>query len=276
MIRLSAPRLLLTTRAVLEQSLLAPWLTCLLAATAGCYQDAPDSTPQATMEMLITLLGDREATVRLTAAESLGKIGDRTAAPVLLQALHDPDPRVREAAAKSVGALPAGGGEAESELVTLLSDLAIPVRHAAAQALGTRAGTPALTTALTGLLTNPDPTVRQAAAHALFLVEGHGALSALSTSATDSDPVVRQWVIAALGETGDIRAAPVLLERLRHDPVAGVRAEAAYRLQYVGDRSVAAELNAIVQQDSSPDVKRWAGKSPRDSGGISTPVQRVD
>lgn len=276
MIRLSVPRLLVTTRAGLEQSLLALWLTCSLAATAGCYQDSPASAPQTTMEMLITLLGDQQATVRLTAAEALGKIGNRKAGPFLLPVLHDPDPRVREAVARSVGALSVAGKEAETELVALLADPRAPVRHAAAQALGMREATPTLTSALTGLLINPDPAVRQAAGHVSFLVEGHGALQALSNTATDDDPMVRQWAVAALGETGDVRAGPVLMERLRHDPVASVRAEAAYRLQYIGDGSVAVELNAIVREDSSLDVKRWAGKGPRDLGGVSTPVQRVD
>ena len=149
-----------------EPLLLTLWFTCWLAATAGCYQDVPPSAPHATVERLITLLEDREAAVRLTAAEALGKIGDRKAGPFLMQAVHDSDPRVREAAARSLGSLSAAGGDAESELVRLLSDPDILVRHAAAQALGTRESTPALTSALTGLLTDPDPTVRRAAAHA--------------------------------------------------------------------------------------------------------------
>ena len=228
------------------------------------------------MEILITLLGDREAMVRLTAAEALGKIGDRKAGPFLLQALHDSDPRVREAAARSMGALSAAGEGGESELVALLSDPDILVRHAAAQALGAREETPALMSALTGLMTDPDPTVRQAAVHALLLVDGTGALQALSAGVTDNDPMVRQWITAALGETGDVRAGPVLLHRLQHDPVAGVRAEAAYRLQYIGDGSAAAESKTIAEKDSSPDVRRWAEQRQEDSGGISTPVQRVD
>lgn len=251
-------------------------LTCWLAATAGCYQNVPFSAPQATTEMLITLLGDREATVRLTAAEALGKIGDGKAGPFLLQAVHDSDPRVREAAARSLGALSGGGADADSELVRLLSDSDILVRHAAAQALGSRGEAPAMMSALTGLLTNPDPTIRQAALHALLLVDGHGALQALSGGATDDDPIVRQWVIAALGETGDARAGPVLLQRLRHDPVAGVRVEAAYRLQFIGDGSAAAESKTIAEKDSSPDVRRWAERIPGGSGGTAAPIQRVD
>jgi HEAT repeat protein len=228
------------------------------------------------MAILVTLLDDPQAIVRLTAAEALGKIGDGKAGPFLLPVLHDPDPKVRAAAARSVGALSVTGKEVETELAALLADPDPPVRHAAAQALGIREATPTLTSALTGLLINPDPAVRQAAGHALLLVERHGALQALSRAVTDEDPTVRQWAVAALGETGDVRATPVLLERLRHDPVASVRAEAAYRLQYVGEGSAASEVDAIVEEESSQDVKRWAGKGVRPSGGGPTPVQRVD
>jgi HEAT repeat protein len=210
--------------------------------------------------MLITLLGDREAAVRLTAAEALGKIGDQRAERFLVQALHDSDPRVREAAARSIGALSQESEKVEMELVALLSDPEVPVRHAAAQALGGQKGTPALMSALTELLRNPDPAVRQAAVHALLLIDGQDSLPALSASVMDDDPMVRQWAVAALGETGNARAGPLLLERLRHDPAAGVRVEAVYRLRYVEDASVATELETIVGGDNSPDVKRWAGK----------------
>lgn len=243
-----------------ERFLLALSLSCWLAGGNGCYQDAPPPAPPATADMLVTLLGDREAAVRLTAAEALGKIGDPRTGRFLMQALHDSDPRVREAAARSVGVLSEESEEMETELVTLLSDPEVPVRHAAAQALGGRKGTPALMSALTDLLRNPDPTVRQASAHALLLIDGQDILPALSTSVMDDDQMVRQWAVAALGETGDPRVGPVLLDRLRHDPAAGVRVEAAYRLRYVGDASITSALDTIVERDDSPDVKRWAGK----------------
>jgi HEAT repeat protein len=206
----------------------------------------------------------------------LGKIGDQKAEPFLLRALHDSDSTVREAAARSMGRLSAVGVEAGTELVALLRDPDTSVRHAAAQALGAGGVTPAPASAVAGLLTSPDPAVRQAAGHALLLVDAREAFVALSKGVTDTDPAVRQWVVAALGESGDSRAVPVLLDRLRHDSVAGVRTEAAYRLRFVGNGLVAAELETIMQRDSSRDVKRWAEKSLMDSGRHSTPIQRLN
>jgi HEAT repeat protein len=231
---------------------------------------------QATIDSLITLLNDPDASIRLTAAEALGKIGDQKAEPFLLLALHDVDPRVRGAASRSMGQLPAVGVGAGTELVTLLQDPDVSVRRAAAQALGAVEGMPALAPALGSLLRSADPSVRQAAGHALLLAGAGEAVEALSMGASDSDPVVRQWAVAALGESGDPRAVPVLLDRLRRDSAAGVRAEAAYRLRFVEDSSVAAEVETILQQDRTMDVKRWIGKSPVDSGRGSTPIQRLD
>ena len=228
--------------------------------------------------MLLTLLGDRDASIRLTAAEALGKIGDQKAEPFLMRALRDSDPSVREAAARGIGRLSVVRIGAATELVTLLRDPDISVRRAAAQALGAAEGTPALASTVAGLLTSPDPTIRQAAGHALLLIDAREAFAALSRGTTDADPIVRQWIVAALGESGDARAVPLLLDRLRHDSTTSVRTEAAYRLQIVGDGPVAAELETIMQRESSLDVKRWAGKSQLELelGRGSTPIQSLD
>lgn len=256
--------------------LLTLWVACWIALTAGCYQDGPAPTLQTTIDRLITLLDDPDASIRTTAAEALGKIGDQKAEPYLLLALDDADAGVRKAASRSVGQLPAIGGGAGTKLVALLRDPDISVRRAAAQALGAVEGTPELASSLTSLLTSPDPAVRQAAGHALLLVGTSEAFAALSMGTTDADPTVRQWTVAALGESDDPRAVPVLLDRLRHDSAVGVRVEAAYRLRFIGDSSVAVEVETILQQDRSIDVRRWMGKDPMDSGRVSTPIQSLD
>ena len=55
------------------------------------------------MDLLITLLDDRDTLVRRNAAEALGKIGDLKSKPFLLGKLEDPELSVREAAARSLG-----------------------------------------------------------------------------------------------------------------------------------------------------------------------------
>jgi HEAT repeat protein len=226
--------------------------------------------------VLVSLLADRESSIRQTAAEALGKIGDQQAEPFLIQTLRDPDPVVREAAARGIGRLSSVRAGAGTELMALLHDPDRSVRGAAAQALGAVEGTSSLAAALGGLLTDRDPAVRQEAGHALLLLDAREAFVALSGGTTDPDPAVRQWAVAALGESGDARAVPVLLDRLRHDSAARVRVEAAYRLRFVGDGSVTDELERIVQRDGSADVKLWAGKTQMVLGSASTPIQRLD
>ncbi len=247
-----------------------------LVLGTACYQDASVPVPQAATDMLITMLDDRDAAVRLTAAEALGKIGDEKASPLLLRALEDSDPRVREAAARSMGRLSVVEREGETQLLALLRDPEMAVRQAAAQALGARGKIPASASDLAGLLTDPDPTIRQAVGHALLLVDGGEAFTALFKGTRDRDAAVRQWVVAALGETGDSRAVPLLLERLRDDPDIGVRTEAAYRLRFIGDSSVLRDLEKALERENSRDVKRWVEHSRMDLGGSTTAIERLN
>lgn len=229
---------------------------------AGCYQDSLP-TPQGTVQILTILLNDRDASVRRTAADALGKIGDLSVEPFLVRTLHDPDSAVREAAARSFGRLSSFGMDGGRALVSLLRDPDLSVRRAAAQALGGADENPTLASSLANLLASSDATVRQAAAHALLLVGARDASvsEALSKGTTDADPVVRQWAVAALAESGDSHAIPVLMDRLLRDPAEAVRVEAAYRLRFIGDGSVATALDTVVQRNESADIKRWVENS---------------
>jgi HEAT repeat protein len=87
------------------------------------------------VDLLISLLDDRDTLVRRNAAEALGKIGDLTSKPFLLGKLEDPEPSVREAAARSLGWLSGLDSETRFKLTMLLKDHDTSVRRAASQAL---------------------------------------------------------------------------------------------------------------------------------------------
>ncbi len=87
------------------------------------------------MDLLISLLDDRDTFVRRNAAEALGKIGDLKSKPFLLGKLEDPEPSVREAAARSLGWLSGLDSETRFKLTLLLRDGDSSVRRAASQAL---------------------------------------------------------------------------------------------------------------------------------------------
>lgn len=228
----------------------------------GCYQDVP-SAPDRAVLILTELLGDPQASVRRTAAEALGKIGRPSAEELLVQALRDSDAGVREAAARALGRLPSLGMETATRLTSLLKDSEAPVREAAAQALETADNVAVLAPRLVDLLRDRRVEVRRSSGHALGLVDIPGAIvnQALVEATHDPDASVRQWAVAALGESGHAGSAPVLVDRLIHDDSEAVRAEAAYRLRYIGDDSVVKELEAWGARDKSANVARWAQHS---------------
>jgi HEAT repeat protein len=100
--------------------------------------------------------------------------------------------------------------------------------------------------------------MRKAAAHALIGQAGVDALPTLVQASTDQDAEVRQAIVAALGELGDARAIPPLLDRLAHDSAAPVRAEAAFRLGKIGTADLVEPLRQAATNDSDAQVRRWA------------------
>ncbi len=111
-----------------------PLLICF-SLTVGCYQDSPSPDRQTAVDLLVTLLDDRDTFVRRNAAEALGKIGDLKSKPFLLAKLDDSQPAVREAAARSLGWLSGLDSETRFKLTLLLQDADMSVQRAAAQTL---------------------------------------------------------------------------------------------------------------------------------------------
>jgi HEAT repeat protein len=243
----------------IHRSLFPPLASSLLAALilSGCYPDTPPATPDAVSKFLIDLLKDPNPEMRRTAAEGLGKIGASQADGVG-RALADPDPRVREAAVIALGRLPVQTDGAQ-RLLQALGDPAVSVRRAAARSLGeldevgsTGEGH------LEPLLKDPDTTKRRTAIQALMQIEVPEAFPHVAAAVRDPDAEVRQGAVAALGEWWGARAIPLLRDRLAHDAVAGVRAEAAYRLGKIGNQQLVKELIRVAEADPDAVVRLWA------------------
>lgn len=214
--------------------------------------------------MLSTLLHDPEPLVRRTAAESLGKIGDPGAVPLLRAALHDTDASVREAAARGLSRLPAAEPSVGEALIGLLQDPEETVRRAAAHALGSAEWPPPVWERLAPFVRAADTRVRLAAVQALYSAEGpvsRAVIEALGQVAGDADPTVRQWALAALAEAAGEGAVPALVTRLMHDEAENVRTEAAYRLSFVGGRSASDALELLAGRALPPGLQRWVVQS---------------
>ncbi|MGE0644891.1 MAG: HEAT repeat domain-containing protein [Nitrospira sp.] len=105
------------------------------SSTLGCYQNTPAPDPKKAIDLLISLLDDRDTLVRRNAAEALGKIGSHQSQSALRNKLDDSEPVVREAAARSLGWLSVLDSETRFKLAILLDDVDSSVRQAASQAL---------------------------------------------------------------------------------------------------------------------------------------------
>jgi hypothetical protein len=163
---------------------------------------------------------DRRAWRRAIAAHSLGDMGSETAIPALLGLLGDDSAKVREAAARSLGALRAV--DAVEPLVRALVSGSVP-RAIASQAL---------------------------------LTIGSPAVTELRELSTDEDDGVRGRAVELIGLLGDAADAAILVARVR-DPAAEVRARAARALGRLGAEEAASELRRALD-DRIPFVRATA------------------
>jgi HEAT repeat protein len=165
---------------------------------------------------------DEAPDIRAAAATALGRIGDAVAAPSLGEALKDPVPAVRYAAAIALGSLPAEGN-ATRLARTLHSDPSWWVRYAAVLALGrTKKG---------------------------FVA---GDLEACLKR--EPKWQIRMGAVRSLQDIGGARAATVIGQALR-DKDSGVRTAAAVALGDIGGKPQLSLLNAALKAETDPSVR---------------------
>ena len=185
------------------------------ARALGQFKDAVAVTA------LLGSLSDSSLVVRMDTARSLGRIGDIDTMPQLVRAMEtDPDPLVREAAARSVGGFGASGFE-------WLSSAALSERS----------------------------TVRAAAATGLAATGDARSVAVLAPLMTDADSGVRLRAIWALGELKQVGALPLLLVALE-DPEHTLRGEAANAIPRLGTDAIPALIQAL--RAGNPSVREGA------------------
>ncbi len=212
-------------------------------------------------------------------AEALGEIGDPRAGPALLRLARSKDEYVRLEAVQALGEVKFK--EAVVELSLLVDDPSAPpllVKKAvvALGQIGDPAAIPALQHAL--VLERQGVSLLPEASYALFQL-GPAAVAPLIRMAKDEDPAYLKWArennrapagtyakaALVLGDLGDPRSVPVLLEKLHYkdsDPLPGtarlltnlVRQFAANALGRLRAKEAAAPILALVQTRDPQDL----------------------
>jgi HEAT repeat protein len=210
----------------------------------------PEDIPSTAMPEFLDALTDEDSNVRKTAAVFLGKSGDPSVAPSLIDTLlKDESSSVRGEAVKALDKLDPGWRESENltsaapKFVASLNDEFFGKRRRAAEYLGiirNKAATPHLVLALK----DDDDDVREAAQNALSLIDidwkqseaARAAIPQFAAALKDSRGGVRANAAKLLGEIADPAGVEPLIKALSDDDVK-VRHQAADALKKIGDPS---------------------------------------
>ena len=162
---------------------------------------------------------------------------------VALAALRDKRPAMREGAVHVLGLL--GNPSTIPQLTAALDDPVPAIRMQAAKALGRvkdPASVPPLLAALRGADENMGSQIFSALVHL-----GFSAVPSLIETSTSSSAWLRWHCVRALGEIGDLRAIPVLVQALS-DSDHSVAWMAAKGLLHFGKRSVGPVLQLLIRE----------------------------
>ncbi|HRI54020.1 MAG TPA: peptidylprolyl isomerase, partial [Pseudomonadota bacterium] len=199
------------------------------------------------LELGPDLLRDADQWVRLYAVMALRRVGEASAAPMLLAATADPDYTVRVAAVQAIDALK----QAEALPAQLTSDPSMHVRAAVATAYG-NSGKVAEAQLLKLWLGDASAMVRASALAALASRQKLTAVALLTTAAGDANAEIRATAMSSAAVLGVTTAeAAAILQRGVADSTPRVRVAA---LELLGEIPGGWAYNAIKAALAAPDL----------------------
>ena len=197
----------------------------------------------ATLDLLIAQLTAEDLEVRRSAVVALGRIGDSSATPALIDTLSEESLAIDAAnALAQIGDPRAGDG-----LLNLIGNDDASIRQAAVSALSSL-GLPPKPERIIPLLADSDPNVRESAAKIAGYFGYPEASSALVALSRDPNERVRCAVIEHLPFVEDKRVLEVLVHALR-DETPNVRAAAARALGTMDAPEVVPQLIEALSDD---------------------------
>lgn len=205
---------------------------------------------------LVEALHDEDRAVRDAATGALRNIG-QAAVPALIAALQDPNGNVQEIAVAVLKDLP--DPRAVEPLLGCLTNKNWIVRMHAAKGLGI-VGDPRAIAHLVPLLTDQVKAVRVDATDALARI-GRPALASLIEALRHEAWILRLHACEALGKIGAEEAVEPLCEAILRDRDTAVRQDAAKALGGIGSpRALAALTTALMDLDVRPFAVEALGK----------------
>ncbi|HHT9133651.1 MAG TPA: HEAT repeat domain-containing protein [Candidatus Avalokitesvara rifleensis] len=208
---------------------------------------AQTDNPETVSALATALRNDREKDVRVAAAQSLGELGDESAAESLLRALNDENVSVRESAARALANFK--GEDVVKSLTGLLNENTTPVAIAAAESLG-QVGSAKAVEPLLELLNNKNAKVREVVAIALGKIKDPRAVPPLINSLKDPEERVR-YAADSLGSIGSSEGVEPLIELLSKGSPR-LRESAATALGQIRDERA---LEALVHATEDADKR---------------------
>ena len=246
-----------------------PLVRAAFAMALGRSQDI------ATVDPLLSLMGDGSVDVRHAAAKALGELGDTRATPALVGMLDDGRQRARMSAVRALGDLRAT--DSVPELIGVLNDPDDQVRMMTARALG-EIGDIRAVPALIASLNASDRKVRIDAIFALGKLRdprGSGPLIALLT---EEETRIRREAVSALEEILKEHPENVdILIRLLDAADVSLRKKAMDALQGIQDPRIVEPLVRALE-DRDPEARRRATEAlgaARDTRAVEPLLTRL-
>jgi len=207
---------------------------------------------------------DREFEITPAMEKALGNFFKRTGRwQELVGLLNDDDPEHRASAAETLGRLRIT--QAADSLLEVMADKKEAVRLAASSGL-MRMNTPEIAEPLAAALHYPKKWLPARVAEVLVSL-GQDAVPALLRTLPTSSQEVTPLIIEVLGQIGDSRAVPDLVELLKHSPFSAVRISAAEALGEIGSEDTVMPLVDALH-DQAWEVR---AKAVGSLGRIGTP-----
>jgi HEAT repeat protein len=182
-------------------------------------------------------LDARSSLRRIRAADALGELRVEAAAPWLTRLLDDRDPLLRLACARALAEL--GSVDSLGQIMVALAEVDADPGDVVEVLLAVG---PSAVPFLTEVLVSGSATERRLATVALGHIGAHQVLPELCGALDDPDDELAASAARALGQLGDTRATPLLVELLGGDRVWFVRVAAAGALGAIEDPAAAPAL----------------------------------